>query len=116
MYPFCDMKNIFGCIFYSINYLPFINIAVYSIHYNVYVFRVTLALAYDNLFLNNVCGGDHAVAKTRVEKIISLAQTYFLYSATLGTKITLVVKEIKHTNHELKLRSSGVTCDKRCQM
>lgn len=79
-------------------------------------FKVTLALSYDNLFLNNVCGGKHATAKQRVEKIVNLAQTYFLDSATLGTKITLEVKEIKHTNNEFKLRSGGVACDANCML
>lgn len=77
---------------------------------------MTLSLSYDNLFLNNVCGGNHATAKSRVEKIVSLAQTYFLDSTTLGTQITLDVKEIKHTNGEFKLRNSGVTCNTGCQL
>ena len=86
--------------------------------YFVCVFRVTLALRYDNLFLENVCGRNHALAKTRVGKIIDLAQTYFLDSATLGTKITLKVKEIEHTDNVLKLRNPGVhvTCPTSCML
>ena len=80
------------------------------------MYRVTLSLSYDNLFLNTVCGGDHALAKRRVEKIISLAQTYFLDSDSLGTKITLVIEEIKHANHELMLRTSGISCNSDCTL
>ena len=85
-------------------------------HLIYYINSVTLSLNYDNLFLNEVCEGDHEKAKRRVEKIISLAQTYFLDSETLGTKITLDMKEIKHANQELKLRESGVACNTRCIM
>ena len=77
--------------------------------------RVTLSLSYDNLFLNDVCGGNHAMAKGRVEKIIKLAQGYFLDSATLGTKITLEIKEIKHTNHEFRLREK-LACNPDCML
>ena len=73
-------------------------------------------MAYDNLFLKTVCAGEHAKAKSRVEKIVQLAQTYFDMSATLGTKINLKVKEIVHTNNEFKLRNSGVTCNTGCQL
>ena len=79
-------------------------------------FELTLALAYDNLFLNNVCGGDHSKAKSRVKAVVALAQTYFLDSATLGTKITLNAKEIAHTNNALRLRVNSNTCNIQCTM
>ena len=78
--------------------------------------RVTLSLRYDNLFLNGVCEGDHDKAKQRVEKIANLAQVYFHDSASLGTKITFDIKDINHTNHELRLRDENVSCDAICMM
>lgn len=71
-------------------------------------FGVTLAIGYDNNFLKEVGGGDKTKAKKRVKEVVALAQTYFLMSATLGTKITLKVKEIKHVNAALILRQSTI--------
>ena len=50
--------------------------------------------SYDDLFLNEVCGGDHDLAKSRVEKIVSLAQAYYMDETTLGTKVYFDIKEI----------------------
>ena len=69
---------------------------------------MTLAIGYDNNFLKVVGGGDKAKAKKRVKEVVALAQAYFLMSATLGTKITLKVKEIKHVNAALMLRQSTI--------
>ena len=72
-----------------------------------------MSIKYDNLFLNEVCGGDHELAKSRVEKIVSLAQGYYLDSNTLGTKVYLSIQAIEHVEAELRLRAGG-WCDKAC--
>ena len=69
---------------------------------------MTLSISYDNNFLNEVCGKDHKVAKSRAKAIVLLAQTYFKMSATLGTTITLKIKEIKHIDNKLRLRQSSI--------
>jgi len=70
-------------------------------------FTVTMSVSYDDLFLNEVCGGDHDLAKSRVEKIVSLAQAYYMDETTLGTKVYFSVKEIGHVPYQLKLSKYG---------
>ena len=79
-------------------------------------FSVSLSLSYDNLFVNGVCEGDHTKAKLRAEKIVNLAQVYFHDSESLGTNITLDIKEIEYTDHELRLREENVECDSMCTL
>ena len=83
----------------------------------VFLFRITMSVKYDNLFLYEVCGGDHDLAKSRVEKIVALAQAYYLDVETLGTKVYLSIEEIGHVNAELKLTKWGEWpsfCDTGC--
>ena len=83
---------------YSLSYIQIIHSHQY---------RVTMSVSYDDLFLNEVCGGDHNLAKSRVEKIVSLAQAYYMDETTLGTKVYFDVKEIDHVPYQLKLSKYG---------
>jgi len=71
-------------------------------------FEMTLAIGYDTNFLKEVGGGKKSKAIKRVKEVVALAQAYFLMSATLGTKITLTVKEIVPVNAALTLSQSTV--------
>ena len=79
-----------------------------------FVFSVSIALRYDNLFLNNIGGGDHSVAKSRAREIVTLAQPYFKLAA-LGTTITLEVTSVKYVNTEARLRGSAA-CNVGCTL
>ena len=76
---------------------------------------MTLFLNYDNLFLNNVCGGNHQCATEKVRMIIAIAQTYFLKTNILGMRIDLKVIEVRHTDGDFRLRQSGA-CDPQCTL
>merc|ERR1712241_1523767 len=77
-------------------------------------FTLTIALKYDNLFLQNICGGSHSVAKARAREIVTLAQAFYKDSATLGSTITLNVTSIKHVDASLRLSNSGTNCGPDC--
>jgi len=77
-------------------------------------FTVTIALKYDNLFLQNTCGGDHTVAKARAREIVTLAQAFYKDSTTLGSTITLSITSIKHVDASIRLVNSGTTCGPDC--
>merc|ERR1711990_102564 len=79
-------------------------------------FSVSIALRYDNLFLQNTCGGDHTVAQARAREIVTLAQAFYRDSATLGTTITLGITSIKHVDASLRLVNVGTTCGPSCTM
>ena len=66
---------------------------------------MTLAIGYDNNFLNEVCGKNKKLATNRAKKIVDLAATYFKGKAgkALGTTITLSVKAVTHVDAVLKL-------------
>ena len=65
-----------------------------------------MSVKYDDLFLNEVCGGDHDLAKSRVEKIVALAQGYYMDESVLETKVYFSVKEIGHAGNGVQLRLS----------
>ena len=67
--------------------------------------RVTLSIRYDTLFLQNVAGGDHAKAKTRVHSVVNLARPYFKW-ASLGNEVSLKILDIAYVNEYLQLASS----------
>ena len=77
--------------------------------------RVSVALRYDNLFLNNVCGGDHVVAKARAEELLDLAEAFFKMSAALGATVELDIVNIKHVNSEFRL-TNGASCNQGCAL
>ena len=67
--------------------------------------RVTLSIRYDTLFLQNVAGGDHAKAKTRVHSVVNLARPYFKW-ASLGNDVSLKILDIDYVNDYLQLGSN----------
>jgi len=77
-------------------------------------FRLSVALRYDNLYLNNVCNGDHNLAKARAREIINLAQNFYRNPA-LGTRIELDITSIKYVNTDARLRR-GAACDVGCTL
>lgn len=64
--------------------------------------RITLSIRYDNLFLQNVAGGSHATAKTKVHSVVNLARPYFKW-ASLGNEVSLKILDIAYVNENLQL-------------
>ena len=64
--------------------------------------RITLSIRYDNLFLQNVAGGDHAKAKTKVHSVVNLARPYFKW-ASLGNEVSLKILDIAYVKQNLQL-------------
>ena len=75
---------------------------------------MSIALRYDDLFLNNVAGGSHRAAKEKASKVVQLAQVYFS-SKSLGTTVELHIVSIKHRDTELRLRHDGA-CNQDCMI
>ena len=77
---------------------------------------LTLSLTYDSLFLKNVCDGDHECAVSKIDTIVTIAETYYQAPDKLGTKIDLIIKEINYTDTELRLEFCCVPCAYACAM
>lgn len=77
-------------------------------------FTVSIALRYDNLFLTNTCGGNHALAVSRAREVVTLAQSYFRDPA-LGTTIELDVRSVKHVDTVARL-TDGAVCGVDCTL
>ena len=67
--------------------------------------RVTLSIRYDNYFLQNVAGGSHATAKTKVHSVVNLARPYFKW-ASLGNEVSLKILDIGYVDEYLRLGSN----------
>ena len=79
------------------------------------MFRLRLALRYDDYFLQNVAGGSTNLAMAKVEKVVSRAKFYFRrpFSSTLGTTIELDIVSIKHLQPRVfQLGNISPDCDK----
>ena len=75
-------------------------------------------MRYDNLFLNDLCSGNHTLAKSRTEEIVLISQNFFNMANALGTTIALDILNVKHVDTTARLRSTsqGATCDVDCTM
>ena len=83
------------------------------------MFRLRLALRYDDYFLQNVAGGSTNLAMAKVEKVVLLAKFYFWepFSYPLGTAIELDIVNIKPLqSHQFRLRENDMSCNHQCNL
>ena len=69
------------------------------------IFRLSLSLNYDNLFLQHRGGGDQDTANWEVYNIVNLAKPWFR-KKWLGININLQVVEYKYVGGDLHLCGS----------
>ena len=74
-------------------------------HLSLFLYRINLAIRYDDRFYAKVANYNKNTAVTRIKSIINLARPYFKWTS-LGSKINLNILEIKYITGDFQLGSN----------